>query len=108
MSPNSQIPDTAKIIFSELAVNDGLLHFRPYFKNVKFHLKKVYSTSDGSPKTEVYKPKTEIIFGLKTEPNRNRKLGNRTEPKTEKSVTVDALYYVLFSVTWPVTLTLGH
>ena len=33
LSPKYQIPDTTKIIFSNLA--DGLLHFRPYFKNQK-------------------------------------------------------------------------
>ena len=46
------------------------------------------------PKSTNRKPKSH--FGFKTEPNRNRRLWNRTEPKTEKTLTVQALLSTVF------------
>ena len=44
----------------------------------------VFLSVNRKPKFTNRKPKRK--FGLKTEPNRNRKLQNRTEPKTEKTL----------------------
>ena len=77
------------------------------FKNQRFIIEiknsVVFLPVNRKPKFNNRKPKRR--FGLKTEPNRNRKLQNRTEPKTEKTLTDQPLVHtqviqVYKKVTW--------